>query len=67
VKEEIERTPIHINMTMILKELMSDASAVSYTLREFETTSDGMRYSQLSQYSPRVINMKSGGCSSHRS
>src|SRR6266849_8868908 len=62
--KEIERTTIQINMTTVLKELMNDASAVSCTLGEFETKTNWIRYSQLSQYPPRVINTKSGGSSS---
>ena len=61
--KEMERTPIQINMTMTLMELMNDASAVNCILDEFETTTDGIRYSQPSRYSPRVLNIKSGGCS----
>jgi hypothetical protein len=34
-------------------------------LDEFETKSDGIRCSQLSQYSPRVLNIKSRGRDSH--
>jgi len=61
MRKEIERTPIQLNMTMILMELMIDASAVSCELYEFETKTDGIKYSQLIQYSPRVLNMKSRG------
>ena len=51
-------------MTMILMQLMNDASAVIFKLYEFKTKTDGTRYSQLSQYSPRVLNMKlRGRCS----
>jgi hypothetical protein len=46
---EIERTPILINMTMILMKLMNDVSDTSCKLHEFETKADGMIYSQLSQ------------------
>ena len=37
----MERTPIQINMTMTLMELMNDASAVSCKLDEFETRTGG--------------------------
>jgi hypothetical protein len=60
-RKEMERTAIQANMTMTLMELMNDASAVSCKLDEFETKTDGIRYSQLSQYSARVLNMKSRG------
>jgi len=57
----MERTPIQINMTMILMELMKDASAVSCKFDESEPKADGIRYSQLGQYSPHVLNKKSRG------
>jgi hypothetical protein len=42
---------------MTLMELMNDASAVSCKLDESEMKTDGIKYLQLSQYSPRVLNM----------
>jgi hypothetical protein len=40
-RKEIERTPIQINMTIILMKLMNDASAINFKLDEFETETDG--------------------------
>jgi hypothetical protein len=42
-------------------ELMNDASAINCKLGVFETKTDGIRYSQLSQSYPRRLNMKSRG------